>query len=180
MKRRDVLKHLGVISIGSLALPGCQLESRPKFERIPLTGSDYTLLEHLCNAIFPNKRAPISFPEKTVDFVLTMLNDTYNDEDLREFLMGFTAFKTYLKESYRNDISIMPEDQQSDILQTMITPETSTESIRSFAGNLKVLVILQVETSKFFLEKCRDYHFASANYDGCSPLNQQVISTSNH
>lgn len=175
MKRRTAIKSLIVSTTAATLLPACNLFQEPLkvYSNLPLDREQRTMIAHLANTILPTKDLKeLSSPESTLDFILTMINDSYPKEDIETYLSGVTGFQPFLKEKYHTTLTNLQPDQFKDLLTNISTNPEIPEEIKSFFNTTTQLTKRHFTTSEYYLKNFTDWEFAPGRYDGCVAINQ--------
>lgn len=167
MNRRKAIRNIAIVSTGIVLLPACEMESLPVYENLALEPQQLDLIDWLTNAILPKEGLEISTPESTSDFVLTMLNDCYAPEDIRQYLAGSKIFVQYVKDEYGISYKKLNPEQSillfSEIMKSGLLPE----SLKFFLATTKQLTVRHFTSSEYFMKNHLDFEFAPGRYLGC-------------
>ncbi len=168
MKRRKAVQNLAMIAGGIAMLPGCSLEEKePVFDALALEPGDYSLVDLMCKAILPNEDAPIDTPERPVDFVLTMVNDVYKEQDVARYVRGLGLFKQLIKDEYQKPFAELNTEQHVLLFTEITHSDIYPKSLKYFLSTTKRLTVRHYTSSQFFMSEKLDFEFAPGRYLGC-------------
>jgi hypothetical protein len=167
MLRREAIQQLLIVGSGLVLLPACDTESIPVFSKLPLEKSEYRLLGQLTQRLLPLEGLTIQTPESTADYILTVVNDCYTQEDIEQFLAGLKGFAAYVIEAGKKDYHRMDEQQQLDALTFLAEDSARTEEMIYFFNQTKHLTVQHFTSSEFFMKNYLEWEFAPARYLGC-------------
>ena len=170
MKRRSAIKNIVVISSAISVLPSCYLEALPVYENINIERKQRKLIEQLVTAILPKKDTEIITPEKTVDFVLTVLNDCHSPEDIENYLIGLNEFQMTAKEKYNNSFKKLIPEKKIELFNFIYSPENTSDPLNYFYHTTFDLTKEHFTTSEFFMKNHLDFEFAPGRYLGCEKV----------
>lgn len=166
MKRRQAIQNMALISAGIALMPSCDFESWPTYSNIPLENNQKRLIKWLTEVILPKGEMEITTPENTPHFVLTMVNDCFEPEDIQKYLEGFTAFEQYLHENTEKSFKRLKPEEQLQIITTLASSSTP-ENLTYFLNTTKQLTIQHFTTSEYFMKKYLKFEFVPGRYNGC-------------
>jgi len=173
MKRRRALQGIAVLGIAIPLLPGCKSPIPEKiYENLLLETEQRSLIQSLINLILPvdKKSVPIETPETTLDFVLTYINDCFEQEEIDDYLAGLNTFiAQYRGDDENNPISfqsILPE-QQNIMVAALEEGEDLPKELAHFYHSTKGLTIRHFTSSEMFMTKYLDFEFVPGRFSGC-------------
>ena len=167
MNRRQALQNLALISAGIALLPACDFETWPEYEHIPLESDHKKLIKWLTEAIIPKGEIEIATPEPRAHFVLTMVNDCYESEDIEKYRTGMQNLVQHLKEAGTGSLKGLTPEESDQLIVQLIGDELLDENIRYFLQNTRRLSIQHFTSSQYFMENHLDFHFIPGWYNGC-------------
>lgn len=170
MKRRKALQQIAVLSAAAAVLPACDFEAVPVLDNIPLERNQWRSLEWLANKILPVDDLEVSTPETRTDFVLRMINDCYEPEDIDRFVAGLQGFEQYLKDQFGTTFKGLDEEQTAQLLTQLNEGEGAPEDIQYLFHTTRGLTRQHFTSSEYFLTKYLDFEFAPGRYLGCVPV----------
>ncbi len=170
MNRRKAIQSLALITAGAALLPACNVEKIPVFENVPLEPSQYKLIDQLVQALLPRTDTPITTPETTTDFILTMFNDCRSPEDIEKYLSGLKAFEQVLKEQKKAAFKKMTADQKNTLLNEFFEAEAANEQIMYFIDNTRDMATWHFTSSEYYMKNLLDFEFIPGRYIGCSEI----------
>ena len=169
MKRRQALQNIAFISAGMAFLPACDFEKWPVLDNIPLEKDQQRLMHWLTEAILPiNKREPvIETPEPPAHFVLTMVNDCYEPEDIEEYIEGLQAFQQYILSAELPALKKLTSEQSHAMLKELSEDENRPKSLRYFLDTTRRLTTRHFTTSEYFMKNNLGFEFVPGRFNGC-------------
>ncbi len=171
MKRRQAIQNIAIISSSLALMPACNFVDEPVFENVPLEPDESKLLKWLTEAILPKDGEPqITTPEPTYQFVLSMINDCFDPEDIQKYLTGLKLFYQYIKDEYQMFYSGLNPEQHILLFTEVSKSEMLPESLQYFLNTTKQLTVRHFTTSEYFLKNHLDFEFVPGRYNGCVPL----------
>lgn len=170
MNRRKAIRNIAIVSAGVVLLPACETGSVPVYENLALEPQQRDLINWLTNAILPKEGVEISTPESTADFVLTMLNDCYAPEEIREYLVGSKIFIQYVRDEYGGTYKNLNPEQSMLLFSEIMQSDLLPESLQYFLATTKQLTVRHFTTSEYFLKNHLDFEFVPGRYLGCIPV----------
>ena len=167
MKRRQAIKNIALVSTGMALLPACRMNTLPVYTNFSLEAEQLKLLEWLTNAILPKGDPKVDTPESTVDFLLAMLDNCYDPQDIQKYLIGLKLFVQFVRDEYQTTFRNLNHEQAvllfSEIMQSEILPE----SLQYFLDTTKQLTVRHFTSSEYFLTNYMDFEFVPGRYLGC-------------
>ena len=170
MKRRRALQHLAIATATLPLIPACDFESYPVYANIPIDKRQRKLIEQLSNIALPINDPAIVTPEKTVDYILTVLNDCYSPEDIEKYLAGLLDFHNLVKEKYRRNLLQLKPEQEEALFAELLNEENNSESLNYFFNETFGLTQHHFTTSEFFMTNYLDFEFVPGRYIGCQDV----------
>ena len=168
MNRRQAIQQLVVLSAGLSILPSCEWEEAgPVYANVPLERGERTFIETLSKAILPTEGTPVELPEKTVDFILTILNDCTAPADVQRYLTGLKEFRQGVEQVYNTRFKKIDPIQQVELFETIDTSDAMTDAARHFFQVTNGLARQQFATSAYFMKNVQNFEFAPGRYIGC-------------
>ena len=105
MKRRTLIKTLGISAVGLATVPfwidSWTAEDLPEDDGF-LTGNQQLQLAELVNIIIPKTDTPGAKELGVEKFISVMVRDCYNEEVKAEFLSGFGELNAFSEDFYGN------------------------------------------------------------------------------
>lgn len=170
MKRRQALQRIAVISATAAILPACDFAPVPVLDNIPLERNQWRSLEWLANQVLPMEDLEVSTPETRTDFVLRMVNDCYEPEDIERFVAGLQGFEQYLQDKFERTYKRLDEIQAAELLAELQAGGSAPKEIQYFYDTTRGLTQRHFTSSEYFLTNYLDYEFAPGRYLGCVPV----------
>lgn len=172
MKRRQVIKQLGIMTVGLSVLPACDFEKVPFYPNIPLEKPQYRLLRTFINALLPIDPSLEMDPNGATDFTLMMINDCYAPKFIALYKSGFDRFTTWLEERQLLKNEKLEGLQWEDLI-LVIEEAEEIETLEEplplpyFLSTTKGLAVQYFTSSAYFMENHLDYRFIPGKYLGC-------------
>ena len=165
MKRRSVVKHLGVASSGLILLPYTYTESEVNlFSNLQsVKNNEQLLIGILSNYILPEDPVNFSTPELRSQFVLTMINDCSNEIEIDLFTLGLNAFQEDIRSRKNKHFLALNAPEQEEMIKLYFE---SKSLINDFLGLIKKYSLLHFETSENYLTTYLKYEFMPGRYLG--------------
>ncbi len=171
MKRREAIQNMFLLSAGLTLMSSCQFsESGPVYANVPLEKGQRTLIDLLTNAILPTEGTEVTTPESTIDFILTMLNDCTDPEDIQAYLLGMKEFQQGIKELHNTAFKKLTVEQQIALFEGIGDSEKMTEAAKTFFNKTAGMTRQHFTSSEYFMKNRLDFEFAPGRYLGCEPV----------
>ena len=174
MNRRKAIRNLTVVSSGIVLLPGCNLPPAavavPQFDHIPLLPEQWTLLQQLTTAILPLDEVPVETPESAAEFVLRMVNDCAEPEEILEYQVGMKVFSQFVQDKYGLSFDLLNPEQHLLVFAEAIQSEILPDSLGYFLETTKRWAIRHFTTSEYFMKNHLGYEFVPGRFTGCVPV----------
>lgn len=171
MKRRQAIKHLVILSSATAILPGCRIEPTGAiYENVSLDNQQFELLGQFIDSLLPKEKTNVITPEKTVDFVLTVLNDCHSPEDIQKFKAGLSALQAYLSQNYKAKYDALGNKEKAEIFTYLSEKEGTTEPVEFFYRTSRKLAIEHFTSSPFFMKNIMGWEFVPGYFKGCVPV----------
>ena len=172
MKRRDAIRNMIAVSAGIAVLPACDFETFKVYENIPLEKEQYKMIRAVSETILPTGELEVPQPESTLDYILTMVNDCYEPEDVEKYASGVSAFQQYMAKNHEQ-LFRKVEEGELDILKSIgpdftepIPPKKELSPIQYFITTTKNLTQKHFTSSEYYLTNYMDYEFVPSRYLG--------------
>ncbi|MEM1327780.1 MAG: gluconate 2-dehydrogenase subunit 3 family protein [Bacteroidota bacterium] len=169
MTRRHAI---GTIFLGGAAfslLPACNFEELPTFQHFEVERTAFERLEVLSRLALPINDLPLETPEPTVNYILTVVDQSYKPEDRTRFVEGMTAYPEFMK---ANSDRRFKKWTAEDVLAHLELMESlpAEEPIGYFYQTTKGLSKQHFTTSPYYMRDYLDYQFIPGGYEGCVPV----------
>jgi hypothetical protein len=154
MKRRNVLKNLGLITGGILLFPSCNYSNEKAtiaLDKLNIDTAQKTILKEIVTTLIPEGKIPGGISLNAHNFVWIMINDcaTKHEQDL--FLEGLNRFN----EKY-SKFNTLDTAERLTVLEEN-NPIKATSGIAYFLLNTKHLAIQGYMNSEYILTKQMPY-----------------------
>lgn len=167
MKRRQVIKNIVLASSGMVLLPTCRFEQLPTFQNFSVETDDLELLSWLTDSMLPKGELEISTPETTVQFLLTMLDDCYDQPDIQQYMTGMKLFVQFIRDEYRTSFRNLNQEQAVLLFAKVTNSDVLPDSLPYFLSTTKRLTVQHFTSSEYFLKNYMDFEFVPGRYLGC-------------
>lgn len=169
MNRRNALQKIIIVGGGLAALP-YYCASPPElitYNHLPLELPDRELINLLSNLILPED--PVEFPttESRLDFVLTMVNDGFNAEQISDYLYGLQEFRTHVMATYDASFEGLEKEDQLRCIGKVID---CGDEKSFFVSAIKSLSLRHFTTSENYMTNYLNFEFMPGRYNGCVPV----------
>ncbi len=158
---------MAILSSAVTLLPSCNLETVPVYENIPIDKPQRKLIEQLTEAILPKKNTAVVTPEKTVDYVLTIINDCHAPEEIEQYISGLKELQLLLKEQFKSSFQQLTPEAQNALFALLQDAENSSANLRHFYTTTHYLTKDHFVTSEYFMTNYLEYEFIPGRYLGC-------------
>ncbi|MFL2632280.1 MAG: gluconate 2-dehydrogenase subunit 3 family protein [Candidatus Marivariicella sp.] len=167
MNRRKAFQNILMLTCGSALITSCKFENSIYYSNVKFDLVELEFIDNLISSILPINHMNIYTPESTANFVLTMLNDCYDQIDVNKFKSGLRLFQLLIQNKFKKTIENVSSDDINPILNEIENLRNHNENIRFFVKNLKDLSIRHFTTSEYYLTKQLDYEFIPGPNFGC-------------
>ena len=169
MERRQAIRNLALLSSGMVLMPACKVDLPigPTYENLLLDADQLKLIEYLTNAILPKGDLEIITPEPTTHFVLRMINDCFEPEDIQRYLTGLKIFTQFVQDKYQTSPDKLNPEQNQLVFAEIMQSELLPESLPYFLNTTKQLTVYHFTTSEYFMKNHLGFEFVPGRYVGC-------------
>ena len=108
----------------------------------------------------------LTIQESTDHFILTMVNDCFNDVEIERFQRGLRLFQQLIQDEYQKSFDKLNPYQHILLLNEIVNSPIYPESLKFFVNATKQLTVRHYTTSKYYMEEKMDYEFAPGRYLG--------------
>ncbi len=169
MKRRSALQKIAWFSGGIVMLP-YYCSNQPEltvFSNLPITIPDRNLINLLSNLILPEDTEGFPTMESRLDFILTMVNDGLDSQEISDYLYGMEAFRKYVIAIYGTSFEeLVDEDQLACIGKTIDCGDEKS----FFVHTIKRHSLGHFTTSEKYMKDYLNFEFMPGRYYGCIPV----------
>lgn len=169
MKRRSALQKIAWVTGGAVVLP-YYCETAPElitYNRLPLTLPDRDLIDTLSNLILPEDTDGFPTLETRLDFVLTMVNDGLDKQQLADYMFGMQSFRTHVMTTYEKPFEELNEEEQLNCIGKVID---CGDEKSFFVSTIKGLSLRHFMTSENYMKNYLKFEFMPGRYNGCVPV----------
>lgn len=177
MKRRTLLKTLGISAIGLATIPlwmdSWSTEDLPENDGF-LTGEQRLQLQEIVSIMIPETDTPGAKELGVEKFISTMVSDCYEKQVQDEFLAGFQELETTSEEMYEGSFMKLSDPERNDILCTLEAKEIHPEKKINFIAFIKGLSIAGYMSSQYVMENHTDYELVPGRFNGSFPITESI------
>lgn len=177
MKRRTLIKTLGISAIGLATVPlwidSWKTEDLPVDEGF-LSADQKLQLAELVNTIIPKTDTPGARELEVDKFISIMVADCYEKEVQEEFLAGFQEIELISEEMYGNSFMKISDSERNDLLCTLEATQPAPGSLINFVAFVKGLTIAGYMSSAYVMENHLGYELVPSRFDGSFPVSQSI------
>ena len=166
MKRRSALQKIAWVSGGIAMLPYyCSTQpERTVYSNLPITIPDRNLINLLSNLILPEDTEGFPTMESRLDFILTMVNDGLDSQEISDYLFGMTEFRKHVIATYGTSFEdLVTEDQLACIGKTIDCSDEKS----FFVSTIKRHSLRHFTTSENYMKNYLNFEFMPGRYNGC-------------
>lgn len=171
MKRRIAIKHLGLMLGGAALAPrfliAGELQSLSS-EGLKL-GEKEPLVAALVDTIIPRTDIPGAKDLGVQHFVLKMVEDCYQDEDQRKFVLGLEQLETLANPRFGRGFSSCQQKEQHSLVQEIEGSTETSAELRHCYNIVKHRTIQGYMNSEYVMTQQLIYEVAPARYNGYHP-----------
>ncbi|TCC88688.1 gluconate 2-dehydrogenase subunit 3 family protein [Pedobacter frigiditerrae] len=170
MDRRIWIKQITICGAAILLMPACINKTGPisaTLKNISLTWTEEDLLAQLAEIIIPETNTPGAKTLKIPQFLLTMIDDCYDQTEQQMYLNGLRQLDQYSKR--HNDIPFLDLgwDKKLNLLRAINKSNPKEEDLTFFLKETRHLVIRGYNTSAYFMTKVIPYEMIPGRFNGC-------------
>ncbi|MCM5662096.1 gluconate 2-dehydrogenase subunit 3 family protein [Galbibacter mesophilus] len=161
MKRRSVLKNLGLLTGGLMLMPSCSfLEKRTPIalNNLQIKIEEEELMEQLIAVILPEDNLKGGVSLGVQNFVWVMLDDCAEKKKQDTFLNGLRLFNTTVKQSYGDDFEGLSSEEKYTALTNMLNNESLNTDLIAFLHTTKHTAIWGYKNSEYYLSEVMPYN----------------------
>lgn len=176
MKRRDLIKTLGISAVGLATVP-FWIDSWIA-EDLPETSDDISddqklMLAGIVDTLIPATNTPGAKELKVDRFVLVMVSDCFEKDVQKEFAAGFDELDRAAKDAYGKVFVNLSDSEKNEVLNKMLGTEKAADKKINFVRFVKDLTVTGYTSSKYVLENILDYEQVPSRWNGSFPVNQK-------
>lgn len=177
MKRRNLIKTLGISAVGLAVVPywlnSWTSDELPENDGF-LPGNVQLELLEVVNIIIPKTNTPGAKELEVNKFISTIVRDCYDENVKTEFLDGFVKLNKFSIEVYGDSFLKITEAERFDVVCTLEEVKTASKEQINFISFIKDLTIRGFMSSKYVMENHSDYEFIPSRFYGSFPLKQSI------
>lgn len=169
MKRRNALKTMVWATGAAVALPYyCTPPVEPMvYTNLPIDMADRDLIDLISNLILPQD--PEAFPteEPRQQFILTMVNDVFDPEQIADYVYGMQQFRAHVTATYEVPFETLDQEDQLACIGKVID---CGDEMSFFVSSIKSLSLRHFRTSENYMTQFLNFEFMPGRYNGCVPV----------
>jgi len=176
MNRREAVQYISVLLGGTLVgvdsfLTGCRTTDK----KGNFSENDIAYLDEIAETILPATNTPGAKDAKVGEFMMTMVNECYDEKDRKLFLEGMKKINEFSKKQFGNVFMKMDAQQRHNLLvqldkeQKDYTKNKKTDQPSHYFRMMKELTLLGYFTSEPGCTKAKRYIAVPGRFDGCIP-----------
>ena len=163
MERRQAIRGITILAIGSSFLPSCKLSSDQKSSQN--NSQELKFLASVCGAILPVTDQKFKTELSSDAFTMMCVEECFSPEEKEKYKLGLQTFMN----SSSEDFTKQGKDKQLEILKHALS-EDADENVRFFLSQTRRLVLRNFTTTKSFMEGQRAYSMIPKPYTACVKL----------
>lgn len=177
MKRRTLLKTLGITTVGLATVPLWMEAWKP--EELPESGLKITedqkrMLTDMVDTIIPATDTPGAKDLQVDEFILIMTEDCFSQEVQEEFLAGFGELDLISKKENGKKFIKLAAKDQTELLGRLETTEKDPEQEINFVDFVKQLSIMGYKSSEYVQTNIMKFELVPARFHGSFPVAQSI------
>ena len=177
MERRELLKMIaaltGGVFIGGEILTGCK--TGPTFGGAKFSDADTAFLDEVAETILPATKTPGAKAAKVGQFMVVMVNDTYEDKDQKIFHEGIGKLEEASKKANGKSFMEATPEQRTTLLTSLdkeakeYQKSKKKEDANHYFTMMKQLTLFGYFTSKEGATQALRYIAVPGKFDGSYP-----------
>jgi len=176
MQRRTAVKYLFVVAAGSAIVPSC-LHKTDKasiaLKHLDINAEQEKLLAEIAETIIPGGAAPGAKDTYAQLFVLKMVDDCYEEQQQKTFLVGLKEIDDFAKQKSGTSFLKCTNQQRNEIVNLLEDKKASGNAVQCYQI-IKSLAIQGYLTSKPVLLDIFKYELVPGRYNGFFPVKKIV------
>jgi Gluconate 2-dehydrogenase subunit 3 len=172
MERRKALQAIVFFSVAANAIISCKNKEEVLkniiLKKIKIDKGEANAIDEMAHMIFPTTSIPEFKNHTALPFILTMVDDCYNDADQKIFMKGVTNLNLYTQAQVKKDYRELSSDEQKTILKKINDDQSEDQSeLKLFYSIVKDKTIQYYTTTEFYMRKHNLYEMAPGRFLGC-------------
>lgn len=168
MDRREAVQTILLASATTVFITGCAEANVVDFLKdgqLQLDAKHKDYLSAISESILPIKDVSDKI-EAPINFIMRMLNDCRNADDITTYATGFDQYKV-LMQTAKESITTIDTDTAVDIIKSTLAEKEPQEELVYFLQQTKQLSIQNLKSSAYFLTTKTDYQLIPEAYQAC-------------
>lgn len=175
MKRRDLIKILGVSTVGLISVPfwidGWSEDSLPP-NQLGMEEDQQLLLQDIVDSMIPKTQIP-GAKELNVDkFIVVMVADCYEKQVRDEFLIGLAELQKVTEEKYNKKFNELSQDEKLNLFKDISEKPVPENKKINFISFVKGLAITGYMTSEYVEMNHLHYEMVPGRFHGSFPVTE--------
>lgn len=170
MKRRKAIRNLIIIAGGATLIPSCITNTEKAsiaLNKLNITVRQEQLLAAIASTLIPRTDTPGADEVGAHLFALKMLDDCYEKEDQKKFVLGLNELEDTTKKRLGNSFLKCTAAQKVTMLQDVENKTGYSSDVFDFYKIMKEKTIQGYLTSKYVLMNIQKYELIpSVQYNG--------------
>ena len=177
MKRRDLIKRLGISAVGIATVPlWLEAWSAEELPKVDFEINEYQkkILSDLVEVIIPATDTPGAKELKVDQFLWTIVADCYEEETGRNLLKGIDELESITQQKLNASFIDIERKERIELLQQMAISSEASDKEFNFFPFVKGLTIKGYMSSKYVMENVQNYQLVPSRWDGSFPVDQSI------
>lgn len=165
----------GALSSSAIAgvMQGCSAKKSLEWQPMFLSQEQAVATAEVAERIIPATDTPGAKDAGVPEFIDTMLNDIYTEEEQQNFLDGLEGLEKQSEESFGSSFSNLEDGQKDEVLKKMADATVDYQGEgKPFFLMAKELTMLGFFTSEVGATQVLQYVQVPGYYEGCIPVEE--------
>jgi hypothetical protein len=176
MKRRKVLKNIGLFTSGMLLFPSCDFSDEKVsilLNKLHIDAKQEFLVEAIVGTLLPEGEIPGGLSLKVQNFVWVMIDDCSTKETQESFLNGLAQFDMKVLELSKKYFVNLKENDRANMLKNLIKSRQVNSDIQNFLNTTKRIAISGYMNSEYIMTQQMPYKLVpgAGSYVPCKTIN---------
>ncbi|WP_424492770.1 gluconate 2-dehydrogenase subunit 3 family protein [Salinimicrobium sp. GXAS 041] len=177
MKRRNLLKVLGLSAVGVATVPlwmdSWSTDDLPA-DTSEINDEQKLVLAELVDTYIPAGEIPGAKELEVDRFIIAMVDGCFQKDIQKEFLAGFNELEKVSKENFEKPFTELSEKQKIKVITILESAEKNPEKKINFVSFIKDLTVTGYMSSQYILENHLGYEFIPGRFNGSFPVEKTV------
>ncbi len=180
MERREAVKFITMLMGGTAIVGGSAFISGCKSDTgkdLVFSTDEISFLNEIANVIIPDTDTPGAKAANVGEFMMRMVNDTYEAKNQTAFLEGMHLLNDRAKITYEKPFVKLKDEEKFEMLEQLdaeqeeYTKSKLREEPPHYFRMMKELTLLGYFTSEIGVTQARRYAPVPGRFDACIPYN---------